>query len=66
MAASGMFRGCYATEFENDVCVCYRSTGQRTRTGHACGDAQTTQTVPHAIVYFSRQCVCTQGAQATC
>eukprot|EP00966_Prymnesium_polylepis_P096101 2226864-Prymnesium_polylepis.1 len=27
------------------VCVCYGSTGQRTRTWHACGDAQTTQTV---------------------
>eukprot|EP00966_Prymnesium_polylepis_P183018 4241012-Prymnesium_polylepis.1 len=35
------------------VCVCYGSTGQRTRTGHACGNAQTTQTVPRAIVYFS-------------
>eukprot|EP00966_Prymnesium_polylepis_P241732 5589912-Prymnesium_polylepis.1 len=26
------------------VCVCYGSLGRRTRTGHACGDAQTTHT----------------------
>eukprot|EP00966_Prymnesium_polylepis_P091104 2108958-Prymnesium_polylepis.1 len=27
MVASGMLRGCYAAEFENDVCVCTRCTG---------------------------------------
>eukprot|EP00966_Prymnesium_polylepis_P313124 7235120-Prymnesium_polylepis.1 len=26
MVASGMFRGCYAREFDNDVCVCTRCT----------------------------------------
>jgi hypothetical protein len=29
--------------------MCYGCTGRRMRTGHACGDAQTTHTVPRAI-----------------
>ena len=36
MVASGMFRGCYATEFENDVCVCTRCTGDLLTTKSAC------------------------------
>eukprot|EP00966_Prymnesium_polylepis_P046474 1077170-Prymnesium_polylepis.1 len=36
MVASGMFLGCYATDFENAVCVCTRYTGDLLTTKSAC------------------------------